>query len=149
MVKKLLIINKESLDSIGSKQLAVVYLKHPRTQKPMPFLAVETTDNQMLIYELKSYTPDLSSVFIDDYVQMDAFVYLAAEFNINYFLIDFLKDLNCKNQQFKNIDEFKKMFLSNLISDSIDQKQFENMLEKIVITEERLNKLFKINQSQK
>lgn len=143
MIKKLLIINRQSLKSLDGKQLAILNLKHPRVNEPLPFLAVETND-AIRIYELMSYSPELSSVFINDYVQSDAYVYLAAEFNIAYFTIAFVSESRGAIE-FKSLDEFKRLLLANLTSNTLDRDQIDNMSNKLDITLESLNKLFKIN----
>lgn len=146
MVKKFLILNGESLSSIRDEDLKLIKLKHPKSNELTPFLLVEKEDT-VNFYQLISYTDENSSVFIDDYVQSQSFVYLSSPFNINYLLIDFIS--TSTNSKYKSIDEFKKTFLLHLFRDSLNDDQFDLVLKKLVVEEETLSKLFTVKKAAK
>lgn len=142
MVKKLLILNDLTRKSLSNKELKLVRLKHPKSNDLVPFLIVESCDD-LLLYELISYSPEMASVFIDDFVQSDALLYMASPFNIIYFLMDFVATLRSANS-FKSIDEFKRSLLVHMFRDTLADEEFENVHKNLKISQEDLGKLFNI-----
>jgi hypothetical protein len=150
MLKKLVILNSFNLTKFEQQEneLSIVHLKRRQlgSNEQVPFLFIENKQN-LHVYELLSYQPtETSSVFIDNYVQSEAFVYLAFAFNWQYFLIDFVQALN--ENEFTSIEEFREKFLQNLMIRDSDEMSIRRWACKLqVIQIEYLNRLFDCNET--
>lgn len=146
MTKKIVILNNQNRKSLEENELKLVNLKHPKTAELVPFL-LATNETTLSVYELISYAQDTSSIFVDNYVQSDPSVYLASEFNLKYFLIDFV--YNSNEIQVESIDSFKEKFLQNLLtgdkSSPVGDFNIPKLARKLtVINELYLDELFVI-----
>ncbi len=83
--KRLLIINRADLvanllpandnSNVSSHQMRTLRLHHSKSKELRPFLVVADQ-----IFELVAYSPELGSVFIDDYVQSECSICLDQSF---------------------------------------------------------------------
>lgn len=100
--KKLVIANYSEIFTSKSTEINLVKLKHPKTNDLHSFLIVKDGKKKSAIFELVSYSQDISSVFIDNYVQSDSVTYFATKFDIVYFL------LSLADNEFISIEELKE-----------------------------------------
>jgi hypothetical protein len=132
--KKLLIINKEALDSSGTLVFCIRQLKHPKTREPA-YYAIDSKNYK--IYELVNYEHDLNSVFIDEYISSECKLNFASKFNISYMLLSMC---------FESQNEFICLTRLNLFTEDADDKVIKNLNEfyKLFINVDELNDLFEV-----
>lgn len=143
--KKILILNDISLNSANS--ISIVKLKHPKLNELVSFVLVENGPSTDL-YELMSYSQEMGSLFIDDYVQSECCINIGNRFNLKYFLIEFLYQKS--KAEFKSLDEFKLKFLESIISDKLEKEQKDLVIKKLKELDfSNLNSLFDVEDEKK
>lgn len=139
---KILILNDAKLtELLNAKESSfkIIKLKHPKQNESVPFILVqsENSNSSLNLYELISYTQDMGSIFINDYVQSECMVYFSTKFNLRYFLIDFLSVSS--QSDFSSLNEFKEKFLKHILVDpSLDSSVkalFGNFVDTSILKE--------------
>lgn len=151
MTKKLIILNSSSLNKLElneNETFLIVKLKHPKLNELAQFLLIKSLDNIDLydLYELINHNNELTSLFIDDYVQSDSLIYFASKFNFNYFLIDLLSKSGSSFIKLKDV----KLKLIEQNKETISSKSNEEdiLLNKFNLNTNNLSKLFDAKQSE-
>jgi hypothetical protein len=134
---KILILNDAKLtELLNTKESSfkIIKLKHPKQNESTPFILVqsENSNSSLNLYELISYTQDMGSIFINDYVQSECMVYFSTKFNLRYFLIDFLSVSN--QSDFSSLNEFKEKFLKYILVDPTLDTSVKTIFENCVDT---------------
>jgi len=139
---KIVILNDAKLtECLNSNESSfkTIKLKHPKLNQFTPFILVqnETIESSFNLYELVSYTQDMGSLFINEYVQSECLLYFSTKFNMRYFLIDFVSTTS--QSDFSSLKEFKEKFLKYILEEaSVDNKiktLFENSIESAQLKE--------------
>ena len=140
VVKKLIIINEESLLSLfkkdeGELSLGIRRFIHPKTNEPRLFLMIPDVS----LFELVKYEPEISSAFIDNHVQSAFNMCFATKFNVNYFLISILYNKPSEYLSLENIcinDESTKEEI--YLKQFINSKELEILFD---VSKEETNEL--------
>jgi hypothetical protein len=136
-----LVVNQNDDDHNDGKELFIdlIKLKHPKQNVTTQFCFIQNSLYEMIEYS----TNDLSSVFIDDYVQSDCFTYFISKFNLVYFLINFLS--NSTNVEFKSLDDLKLKLIDNICEDENDRQKLKDHLD--FIQKDQIEKLFDLKEN--
>lgn len=103
-------------------EIRVVRLKHPRTLQQMPYVIADARR----VYELVTHSQDPGSVFIDDLVVSESCVNMSSRFNVNYFILSYLTDLN--ESKFDSVGDFMSK-LSSFLTDGASNDCLSNWQE--------------------
>ncbi len=114
--KRLVILNRADLikklpSTDGSQKMHTLRLRFLNCEEKRIFLIVADQ-----IFELVSYTTELGSVFIDDYVQSECLTFMASRFDFIYFLISMSHQV--KNE-YRSLEQLTKQLIE-LNSDEVD-----------------------------
>jgi len=126
--KRLLIINRADLvanllpandnSNVSSHQMRTLRLHHSKSKELRPFLVVADQ-----IFELVAYSPELGSVFIDDYVQSECSICLASRFDFVYFLISMSRSAK---DEYNSLEKLKDKLIELSSADSSKTEFFKN-----------------------
>jgi len=123
--KRLLIINRADLvasllpaNDNSNKQMRTLRLRHSKSKELRPFLVVADQ-----IFELVAYSPELGSVFIDDYVQSECSICLASQFDFIYFLISMSRSTK---DEYNSLKKLKDKLIELSSADSSKTDFFKN-----------------------
>ena len=140
ITKKLVVLNT---DNLNQAELEIIKLKHPKDNELVPFLVSIKKSNQVEINERVSYTQDLGTMFIDEYVQSECSIYMSSRYNVNYFLISFVSNLT--KFEFDSIETLHAKFIEFITDDKNLNK--DSCLNKLVVSVSSLNKLFDVKET--
>ena len=129
---KLVILNDPNLTAtLNAGSFRVLKLKHPKMNEQTPFILVEAA-HSLHVYELMSYSQEMGSLFVNDYVQSECGLFFSSKLNLSYFLIDFVSTTSQK--EFASRKEFDQKLAQHLFSAKEEAADKSQSISKLVTT---------------